>query len=190
MTTTLSMIDVSDNNHDGGQPIDWSEVMRSGVRAVMIKATQGTDYTNEWLDRDAHGARAAGLHIGYYHFAEPSVDAANVAAESDRFTLAINGLPRDIGVALDLEVSNGLSWAELATYARAFLDPLAAKGIGTALYVNASWFGSLPGAPWNHRLWLASWGVRPRRSVWAWQSSGTGACPGVPGECDLDVLFE
>lgn len=183
------MIDVSGNNHDGGEPIDWPEVARSGVRAVMVKATEGDNYTNEWLGRDAHGAHAAGLHIGYYHFANPSVTELAIEHEIDYFVAAIDPLPRDLGVALDLEVSNGLSWLELANYARTFLDPLAQKKIGTSLYVNTSWLSNLPGAPFGHRLWLAQWGSRPRRTVWAWQSSGSWTCPGIPGEVDRDTLY-
>ena len=184
---SVPMIDVSSNNHSGGEPINWHAVTAHGVRAVMIKATESGNYVNPWLDRDAHGARAAGLLVGYYHFAQPQV--GNAAAQADYALSHIKGLPNELGLALDLETRNGLSWPDLATWAQNFLAKVAGENVTSPIYLNTSYLDSLPGAPFGHKLWLASWGVRPRRAVWAWQYSGTGTCPGVPGECDLDTYY-
>src|SRR3984957_6120819 len=109
------MIDVSSNNHDGGKAIDWTEVEKSGIRYVMIKATEGVDYINPWLEKDAHGARTAGLDIGYYHFAHPGKSSPQEQAA--KFQQAIANLPRMIGLSLDLEITEGLGQPELDVWA-------------------------------------------------------------------------
>lgn len=183
---SFPMIDVSSNNHGNNQPIDWHEVAKHGVRGVMIKATEGSGYTNPWLGRDAHGARAAGLHVGYYHFAQP--DDPDGKTQADYCLKAIEGLPRDLGVALDLETTNGLGWGELATFAKTFLQALHDSVVIPSLYVNPTYLDNLPGAPFGHKLWLADWEHSPRRECWIWQH-GIGIVPGVPGKCDLDTYY-
>ena len=180
------MIDVSSNNHPGGAPIGWDKVADAGYRAVMIKATESVNYINPWLHADAHGARAAGLHVGYYWFAHPADSGAEVQA---LYCLQkIEGLPRDIGVACDLEVSEGKTWAELATFARAAVDFVAAKQIGSRLYTDSSYLNGMGLRLPASEIWFASWGRRPRQACWAWQE-GYGVVPGCPNDTDYGLLF-
>lgn len=180
------MIDVSAYQHPNGEPINWHEVAGAGIRAVMIKATEGLGYVNPWVGRDSHGARAAGLHVGFYHFAQPS---HSTPAEQAAFCLKhITGLPRDIGVALDDEVTAGMSWVDKSEWDQQFIDNLAGVA-NRQLYSNLNFLDNLPGAPWGHLLWLAQYGVSaPRRHCWAWQY-GSGRVPGVPAEVDLNRLY-
>ncbi len=183
---SLPMIDISSYQHPNDSPIDWCAVAGHGIRAVMIKATEGTDYINPWLGRDAHGARSAGLHVGYYHFAQPGLSDGVLQA---KFVVNVTrSLPRDIGIALDLEITGGLSWSELANCAKAFLDTLSNEQIGSPLYINDYFLSNLPGAPFGHHLWLASPGSPPRRQVWAWQSSPDHV-PGIGAPVDIDTLY-
>lgn len=182
-----SMIDVSSNNHLNDEPINWSEVAKHGVKGVIIKATEGTDYVNPWLDRDAHGARAAGLHIGYYHFSQPG---RGTAAEQAAYCLkAIDKLPRDWGVTNDQEVMNGLSWSELSVFAIQFRDFILQHDVAVSpLYSYRSYLADLSPEATKAPLWIASPGVRPRQVCWAWQSGG-GIIPGIAGETDLDTYY-
>lgn len=191
------MIDVYSGTHGPGDgtPIDWPGVAREGISVVAIKATQGSTYVNPWLERDAHGARAAGVETILYHYAMPAT--GNVEEELDHFlargVYSYAG-PNLIGAVLDLEETGGLSWNDLSAWGRAFLDRLAAataaKSIGASsiLYSNRYWLGNLVGAPWSHQLWIASPGARPRRECFAWQF-GTGPLGGVPEDVDLDRYF-
>ena len=72
-------IDVS--YHQGS--IDWWQVATAGKRFAFVRATAGTltADTAYWANRS--GARAAGLAVGSYHFANPDLafnDAGNEAA--------------------------------------------------------------------------------------------------------------
>ena len=185
MTANVRMIDVSSNNHPTAAPIDWAQVKAAGYGAVMIKATEGVDYVNPWLKDDADGAAAAGLQVGYYHFARPG-QSTGVTQAADA-TKAIDGLPRQLGLALDLEVTEGRSWPELAAWARGFHERAKALVEHSPLYVNDYFLANLPGAPFDWWLWLAQT-ARPRRQVWAWQETTPVAVPGIGGLTDVGWL--
>lgn len=195
------MIDVSSNNHPMNALVNWAMVRKAGYRAVMVKSSEGLNYRNPWRQPDAVGAHAAGLHIGFYHFARPAV--GNAAAEADYAIAAIEGLPRDIGLALDLEVTGGLTWSELATWAKNFLARVAQHDIGSPIYSDPAFMEQMPELPFGHKLWLADWGVTPgpevtltypggskqMHRVWAWQT-GAARVPGVPSAvCDVGVFY-
>lgn len=185
MTVQVAMIDVSANNHLDGQPIQWARVKAAGYGAVMVKATEGADYVNPWIERDANAALQAGLEVGYYHFAHPGRNAP--AVEVQWALAAIHGLPRRLGLALDLEVTEGRTWVELASWAQAFHEDARRVVDHSPLYVNDSFLASLPGAPWGERLWLAQT-ARPRREVWAWQMTTPAVVPGIPAPTDVGWL--
>lgn len=180
-----SMIDVSSNNHLTDQPIQWSRVKTAGFGYVMIKATEGTGYVNPWLGRDANAAAQAGLKVGYYHFAQPTQGPA--VAQADYALAAIKGLPRDLGLALDLEVRDGMAWDVLAKWAQAFHAQAKTVVDHSPLYVNLDFLENLPGAPWGERLWLASTS-RPRREVWAWQMTKPAVIVGIEAPTDVGYL--
>jgi lysozyme len=160
-------------------------VKAAGYGAVMIKATEGTTYTIPWLARDATGAQAAGLKVGYYHYAHP--DLGPPALQVTYALNAIDLLPRALGLALDLEDAAGLSWTRLAAWARGF--HLMARTVvdHSPLYVNDNFLANLPGAPWGERLWLAQT-ARPRQQVWAWQTTTPVAVPGTLAPTDVGYL--
>lgn len=191
----FNMIDVSSNNHPDDRPINWNAVAHTetglDIDGVMIKCTEGMpgnrEYINPWLARDAHGAHAAGLHIGYYHFAWPRIDDSEQQCE---FALeTIKGLPRDLGLALDLEEQNGLSWDQLSEWAFEFLSRISADNISAPLYSNQNFLSNMPKAPFNHKLWFASPSFRPRHHVWAWQHTATARVNGIVGDVDLSVVY-
>lgn len=180
------MIDVSSNNHPNGEKIDWSRVKNAGYKGVMIKATQGVDYVNPWLYADHAGARAQGLHVGFYHFAAPHLGQADRQA---KFVIQrTTNLSRDLGIALDLEEDGGLTDVELVTFAKDFLAEIAKHQIGSPLYANPAWLARLAGAPWGHKLWLADWADHPSQTCWAWQR-GQAAVPGIPSLTDIGTFY-
>lgn len=181
----MPMVDVSANNHGTGQSIDWAKVRAAGYLAVMVKATEGVDYVNPWLKEDAEGAANAGLLVGYYHFARPSQ--ASAAAQASVALNAIRRLPRNLGLALDLEVAEGLSWDVLASQANIFHEDVLRQVEHSPLYCNDYFLQNLPGAPWGERLWLAQT-ARPRREVWAWQQTTPQVVDGIPGVTDVNVI--
>lgn len=183
---THKMIDVSSNNHNDDQAIDWHAVASAGYSAVMIKATEGARYVNPWLERDATGAQEAGLLKGYYHYAHPGESAADI--EVNNLWQTVKDLPRSIGLALDLEVSEGLSWQALDAWAKEFMARIPAEVTNRVLYTSTSWLAQLGVVPTGTELWLASWGRKPKQETWAWQY-GQLEVPGIAGLTDVSTLY-
>ncbi len=63
----LKGIDIS--NWSGS--VDFRGVRDSGVEIVYIQATEGTFYTDPYLQEFYDGAKEHGLKIGFYHFFNP-----------------------------------------------------------------------------------------------------------------------
>lgn len=184
------IIDVSSYQHPTDQPIDWGRVKAAGVSAVMIKSSQGmgTSLVNDWCERDSEGAKAAGIDVGHYHYAIPTVGDAD--AQADRAFGLIKPIEGVLGLALDLETHSGLTWEETAVWGEGFLAYLSNLKIPSPLYSNWDYLHNMRGAPWGHKLWLANPGpTPPRRSVWAWQYTWTGTVDGIEGNVDRSLLY-
>lgn len=185
MTGQVRMIDVSSNNHVDGKQIDWRAVEAAGYGAVMVKCSEGVDYLNGWRQNDGHYAAIAGLRVGYYHFAHPGRNTAE--AEAAYALAAIANLPRMLGLALDLEVTEGLSWPALAEWAQDFHARVRQVVDHSPYYLNQYFLTNLPGAPWGDRLWHPAT-ARPRFEVWAWQETTPAHVPGVATLTDVGTL--
>jgi GH25 family lysozyme M1 (1,4-beta-N-acetylmuramidase) len=189
--------DVSRWQHDTGQPINWSAVKGSGQSFTFMKATQGTSFVDPWFAREWAAAGRAGLVRGAYHYADPTQSADAQAA----FVVRTVGSTREqgnLGIALDLESTGGLSPSQLASWAHAFMDGVERRtGRVPILYTyvyfwqhamaNNRTFGAYP-------LWLARWSsTRPAPlagwTQWTfWQHSSTSHLPGIPGEVDHNIM--
>lgn len=181
----IPMIDVSANNHLADEKIDWEAVKAAGYGAAMVKCSEGVDYENPWLADDADGAALAGLRVGYYHFAHP---AASTGREQAAYALdAIVGRPRDLGLALDLEVYEGKTPDELAAFVHDYHAEARKTVDHSPLYTPSSMLEAMPGAPWGERLWLPST-ARPRREVWAWQTTTPAMVKGIALPTDVGWL--
>jgi lysozyme len=195
----LSGIDVS--YHQG--TIDWSRVAGSGARFAFLRATAGTLTADSAYATYRSDARAAGLTVGSYHFANPDGAANDAANEATWFLRNATIASGDLRPVLDLEVSNGLSPAALTTWAQTWLTRVtAATGVRPIIYTNnAFWSSSMANTDWFARngyaaLWIAHWTSASQPSVpaaawggagWTfWQHSSIGTVPGISGPVDLD----
>jgi GH25 family lysozyme M1 (1,4-beta-N-acetylmuramidase) len=195
----LDGIDVS--YHQGA--IDWGRVAAAGKRFAFVRATAGTltADTAYWTNRSA--ARAAGLAVGSYHFANPDTavnDAGNEASWFLRNAAITSG---DLVPVLDLETANGLSPESLTAWTQTWLSQVsAATGVRPIIYTTPKfWSTSMADTDWFARngyavLWVANWTTASQPVVpasnWAtrgwsfWQHSSSGTVPGISGAVDLD----
>lgn len=192
-------IDVS--YHQG--TIDWWRVAAAGKRFAFIRATAGTltADTEYWTNRS--GARAAGIAVGSYHFANPDTavnDAGNEASWFLRNAAITSG---DLIPVLDFETSNGLDPASLTVWAQTWLSQVtAATGVRPIIYTTPTfWANSMGNTDWFAKngysvLWIAHWTTASEPAVpaggwgghgWSfWQHSSSGTVPGISGPVDLD----
>ncbi|TND08287.1 MAG: lysozyme precursor [Bacteroidetes bacterium] len=197
-----SGIDVS--HHQG--TIDWSKLKSADpaiglVNFVYIKATEGVGYIDPMALTYAQGAKAAGLRIGYYHFAslnDPNVS-NDAAAEARYFDSQLKTLPAaDLVPVLDLETNkSNLSPQLVQQWITAFLDTMNQLGYPSVMlysyqpfldqYLPAGHpFGKLP-------LWLAQYRNVPQPTLpkgWTaytiWQYSNQGKLAGFTTNVDLN----
>ncbi len=179
-------LDVSAWQHPSDRAIDWPKVAAAGYRRVWIKASESDDWVSPWVGRDANGASTAGIAVGFYHVLHPLVD---VAAQVSTFDRATHDLHHDFGGAVDVEPSLFPDNGEAAQMAKDFLAGLPATYERRWVYLSGWQLEHMPGAPWGHKLWFASPGVRPRFRVDCWQSSWTDQVPGIEGSVDEDWFY-
>lgn len=110
-------VDISLWQHPNDAPIDFVKMYASGVRFVMIKASDTRDTSDaqalKYLVMDHNAAQAAGLYTGFYHYSTlpDSTDLAVIVRDAQAqaqkaiWRLASLGgyTSRDLPYALDLE---------------------------------------------------------------------------------------
>ena len=192
-------IDVS--YHQGA--IDWWQVAAAGKRFAFVRATAGTLTADTAYGANRSGARAAGLAVGSYHFANPDMAVNDAGNEATWFLQNAVIESGDLIPVLDLETANGLSPATLTAWAQTWLSQVSARtGVRPIIYTTPKfWSTSMADTDWFARngypvLWIANWTTASQPTVpaggWAgngwsfWQHSSSGVVPGVSGAVDLD----
>lgn len=178
MSINLKVLDLSHHN-DGphGGPIDFAVIATYGIRGVILKSSQGTANVDATYRARFAAARAAGLLVGAYHFADSSDPLGQVshfldAAQPDDQTL----------VALDFEPNPGnqMSLAGARSFLHAVEDQLGRKAV---LYsgnlIKETLGDELDDFLSEHRLWLAHYRDVPKcprnwAAPWLHQFSGDG----------------
>jgi lysozyme len=195
----LDGVDVS--YHQG--TIDWPQVAAAGKRFAFVRATAGTLTADSAYAANSAGARAAGLVVGSYHFANPDWAPNDATNEARWFVSNASVQSGDLVPVLDLETSNDLDAGSLTTWAQTWLTEVTATtGIRPIIYTNPGfWARSMTDTDWFARngysvVWVANWTPRDQPSVpagswgaygWTfWQHSSTGSVPGIAGAVDLD----
>ena len=182
--------DVSRWQHPNDKPIDFSVAYASGLRFVMIKASDTRDEADalslKYLVMDHAAAQAAGLYTGFYHYAIlPDVsDSAGIIrdataqAQKAIWRLASIGgyTEKDLPYALDLEnkcvrvSSSGAcqkyaSRAAVTLWAETFLGLLKEKtGRTPILYSYSNFLESSMDKSEKlaqYPLWLAQYAIDP-----------------------------
>ncbi|SFJ42930.1 Copper amine oxidase N-terminal domain-containing protein [Paenibacillus sp. UNC496MF] len=191
--SNVNVIDVS--HHQG--IVDWDKVRAAGVAGAFIKATEGTGFKDPAMATNAANAAAAGLKIGFYHYAHPETNDAE--AEAQFFVARISGYKADFPHVLDVEGdASKVPSAQLTDWCAAWLQEVERlTGHDTMIYTGASFAKSYLGkrlGAWP--LWIAHYGVNnpmdnPTWDEWAvFQYTSTGSVSGIAGSVDLDVMEE
>jgi GH25 family lysozyme M1 (1,4-beta-N-acetylmuramidase) len=195
----LNGIDVS--SYQGN--VNWSAVRNSGITFAFAKATEGTTYTDRYINANIAGMKKYGVIPGAYHFGHPGVDAT---AQANLFTSVVknanggsfSGL---LQLVLDLEVTDGRSPAQVWAWTQTFVARVkAVTGRPCIIYTGFYFWRDSVGNPNNNLncpLWLAAYVSNPAPYVpqawsgvgWAfWQYTDRGSVPGISGNVDRDYF--
>lgn len=187
---TPNCIDVSTWQRD----IDWQRVKDAGIKAVIIRAGFGHTKDNQFENHYA-GARAAGLAIGAYWYSY-AYSAEQAAQEARACINAISGKAFEIPVYYDMEENEQmmLGGNVMTKMACCFIDTVQAAGRRGGMYSSPSWFSDFIDydlmRSLGYSIWLAHWQTsHPARECDIWQYGEDGNVPGVPGDCDVDLIM-
>jgi GH25 family lysozyme M1 (1,4-beta-N-acetylmuramidase) len=192
-------IDVS--NWQGA--IDWPAVATAGKRFAYVKASEGVAFVDASFSTNRTQAKAAGLYVGAYHYAQPDATPGDAAAEADHFIDTAQPTAGELLPVLDLEETGTLSATDLQEWTRGFLERVYERsGARCVIYASPNfWKKYMADTAWfaasGYRvLWAADWRGFDAPEVagadWAghgwtfWQYTSNGAVAGISGRVDLD----
>jgi lysozyme len=172
-------VDVSSNNHPGGAPIDWAAVRGAGYSFAIVKVCEGPSYVNPFAESDLAGAAAAGLHTAGYLFFHPALDPV---LQADLY-LAQSWAP--VGVAIDCEITEGVTFPEISAGIARCANTLGAAGKQVFLYADMNMSRFLV---WAGLRWIADYSpVEPfEPGMVCWQHTDAGVVAGIAGPVDLN----
>lgn len=192
-------VDSSKWQHPHGAAVDWKAAARSGKTFAFVKATEGYGPENDYYVQDVRDARAAGMVIGSYHKARPSMDAARQARAFAERLQSVGG--PQLPPVLDIEIDEGKSPAQIVAWTRTFLEETQRLTGRTPIVYTYRWFwitktGNST-AFTKYPLWIAEYNqpepTFPLVGGWKewtfWQRAGNdGTSPGFSSAVDLNVF--
>ncbi|CAH1850673.1 GH25 family lysozyme [Convivina intestini] len=197
-TPAIDVVDIS--SHNGHLSVqDFTRMKEQGVKAVIVKLTESTNYQNPYAQEQIQNAQAAGLAVGAYHYSHYNSgqmahnEASYFADAADKY-----GLNKDTLMINDLEENDTKSSTVTADAAN-FNQTLKDRGYhNTAIYLNPTYqkeTGINLSFVGNDRVWMAQYPYYPSSSdlrhgengMWQWTSSATFA--GVTGQFDGSILY-
>lgn len=205
--TTTKGLDVS---HYQTLTQDSFNLMKSqGYNFIILKATEGSGYTDSKFYTYYKYARNAGLSVHAYHMiGNSTTTSAQHIAEAKRFYQVLAQAKAKTGYAFtgyafeDIEPTGTNSitttwWANAApACAGYFLNEMQTLGqakVGIyAGYFN--WKSYLEGHtdswPSNTKIWLARYNITLGTNADVWQYTETGTIDGITGHFDLDISYD
>lgn len=136
--TEIKGIDVSKHqaHSDGRTKVDFARLKALGYDFVILRAGYGMYESQKDKAFESHyaAARAAGLHVGAYHYTY-AVSVAQALKEADCFLSWIKGKKLDYPVAFDIEDKSlkSLTTTQRTNIALAWMNKVEAAGYYTML---------------------------------------------------------
>jgi len=192
-------IDVSEYQED----IDWEQVRGAGFDFAFIRIgyrgnSTGDIYPDDLARQNLAGAKAAGLDVGVYFYAQAV--SPEEAAEEARWCLDfLAGETLDLPVVYDWEWVGGsartanMDRETLTQCVKTFCDTVEGAGYRGMVYFNNHVsrdlleLSELQSYPW----WLAQYKdqLDYPHQVDFWQYTEEGTVPGIKGDVDIDLMF-
>ena len=121
---------------------------------VIVKATQGTDYTSPSMRSQADSTLSAGKLLGFYHYASGT----SATAEADYFVNTIRDYIGRALLALDFEMGENSAWdSNPNQWIKSFCDRVAeTTGVKPLVYIPASGLNRTQGIG-DYGLWVAQY---------------------------------
>lgn len=189
---TLNGIDIA--SYQAG--LDFSKVP---CDFAIIKATQGTGYTNPDCVRAVEQAMSLGKGVGVYHY----ISGGNAVAEANFFINSILNWIGKVMICLDWELDQNSAWGDESYLEQVINQVIARTGVPPMIYAPASRYNQVAEVAKRHNcgLWIAQYAdMNPtgyQNTPWnegaytcaIRQYSGSGRLNGWNGDLDLDKFY-
>ena len=191
-------IDVSEHN---GQ-IDWEQVRLAGYSFAFIRLGY-RGYEEGKLNLDARffenleGAKAAGLDVGVYFFAQ-ALDREEALSEAEFVLEHLNGAQLQLPVIYDPEAipfdearTDQTTGTQFSENTKVFCDAIREGGYEAGYYANLKWEVFMMDMKLldEYTVWYAGYETTPRTpyKFSFWQYSDKGVVPGISEATDLNL---
>ena len=173
--------------------IDFARVKQDGIEIVYIKATEGTDYIDPYLESNYQNAKENGIKVGLYHYVTARTE-EQAKREAQFFVSKASGKNLDCKLAMDFESFGNLTRTEINRIGLTFLQEVERlSGKQAILYSNAYTASNIwDGENTNYPLWVADYDVESPTNngtwdSWAgWQYTDRGEISGINTYVDRD----
>ena len=166
---------------------------------AIIKATQGTGYTNPDCVRAVEQAMSLGKGVGVYHY----ISGGNAVAEANFFINSILNWIGKVMICLDWELDQNSAWGNESYLEQVINQVIARTGVPPMIYAPASRYNQVAEVAKRHNcgLWIAQYAdMNPtgyQNTPWnegaytcaIRQYSGSGRLNGWNGDLDLDKFY-
>lgn len=177
--------------------IDFQQVAASGIQAVYIRSSMGSNYVDPYFEQNYERAKAAGLQVGFYHYVTARTD-SQARYQAQFFVNTVKEKTFECRLAMDFEDLVDLSAAEANQIGLTFIQAVEEfSGKGAVIYSDTSNAASVFGGGLTaYPLWAAEYGVSSPSSAvnwssWAgWQYTDQGRIPGISGLVDRDYFTD
>ena len=119
---------------------------------AVVKATQGTGFTNGYMTSQARCVPQRGKSLGFYHYA----GGGNATAEADYFVNAVRPYLGRAVLVLDWEGYQNAAWGD-SNWVRVFVNRVHERtGVWPLVYTSAAYLYQIPADVRSHcGLWVA-----------------------------------
>lgn len=186
--------------------VDWKKVKASGIDYAIIRVGyrgygSGALVEDPYFRQNIEGAINAGLKVGVYFFSQ-AITTAEAVEEASMAINAVKGYKLHYPIYFDTELAttnstgraDNLGSGQRTDIANAFCQTVQNSGYKAGVYASKSWFqyrinySTLS----KYDIWLAHYTTATdfANRYDMWQYTGSGSCPGVSGEVDLNWAYK
>ncbi len=183
--------------------IDWKAVRDAGFEFAFIRigfrgyGSAGTLNPDENFRRNIEGAKAAGLDVGVYFFAQ-AVDEEEAVEEAEYVLEMLAGEELDLPVVYDPETIYGsdartddVSGEQFTANTIAFCETIEDAGYTAMVYCNMLWEAFTLDLKQldDYLIWYADYEPVPQTPYRFeyWQYTAEGAVDGIKGDVDINI---
>lgn len=180
------------SQHNG--KVDFAKVKAAGHNFVLIREGFGNEVAyprqkDTFYETNYKAAKAAGLHVGVYHYLYATTAAA-ARTEAQGFINNLKGKSFDMPIALDIEERSqyNLPNSTVEAIVKAFMDVCEAAGYYCLLYSYEAFLSTKMSASFRNKydVWCANISKTPNIKYGIHQYTFTGRVNGVSGAVDLN----